>query len=93
MQVQGYPHVSSDPEILDGAPCVAGTRIPVRTIASYHKMGVSVEELAGGDYYPWLSPSDVYGALLYYYDHQNEIDAEIEENLEPDASPIRMHSM
>jgi uncharacterized protein (DUF433 family) len=91
MQVQGYPHVFSDPAICGGVPCVADTRIPVRTIAAYHKMGATTEELAGKDYYPWLAPADVYGALLYYYDHQEEIDAEIEENAAFDSSGLLMH--
>jgi len=92
MQVQGYPHISSDPAICGGAPCVGGTRIPVRTIAAFHKMGVAAEELAGKDYYPWLAPADVYGALLYYFDHQKEIDAEIAENGVPEASGSLSHA-
>ncbi|KPF62375.1 hypothetical protein IP88_14830 [alpha proteobacterium AAP81b] len=37
--------VVSDPEILGGWPCVAGTRIPAETILLYIKAGAPVAEI------------------------------------------------
>jgi len=68
MPVQGYSHISSDPEICGGAPCISGSRIPVRTIGAYAQMGITPTELAE-EYYPWLSLAEIFGALTYYYDH------------------------
>jgi uncharacterized protein (DUF433 family) len=69
-----YPHVTSDPEICGGAPCIAGTRIPVRTIGAYVQMGISPDVLIQ-DYYPWLTKAEVFAALAYYYDHLPEVEA------------------
>jgi uncharacterized protein (DUF433 family) len=73
MSVHNYPHVAIDPEICGGAPCVAGSRIPVRTIGAYAQMGVTASELAE-EYYPWLSLGEIFGALTYYYDHLTEVE-------------------
>ena len=81
-----HPHITSDPRICGGSPCLEGTRISVRTIVVYvlHH-GVSPEELLA--YYPQVSLAAVYDALSYYYDHRVEVDAEIAANgaLEPPA--------
>jgi len=69
-----YPHVSSDPMVCGGAPCISGTRIPVRTIGSYVQMGVTPDVLIQ-DYYPWLSKGEVFAALAYFYDHLPEVEA------------------
>jgi uncharacterized protein (DUF433 family) len=76
MMINGsdYPHISSDPDICGSAPCIAGTRIPVRTIGSYAQMGISPEVLLQ-EYYPWLSRAEVFAALAYYYDHLSEVES------------------
>jgi len=38
-------HISSDPEICHGKPCIKGTRIPVYLIVSLVGEGVSIEEI------------------------------------------------
>ena len=37
------PTVKSDPEILGGTPCFAGTRVPVRLLFEYIEGGDTVE--------------------------------------------------
>ena len=74
VQVQDYPHVSSDPEICGGAPCVTGSRIPVRTLGAYAQMGVTPTQLME-EYYPWLSLAEIFGALTYYYDHLPQVES------------------
>ncbi len=74
MNLGPYPHIALDPKICGGAPCIAGTRIPVRTIGSYVQMGISPDVLIQ-DYYPWLTKAEVFAALAYYYDHLPEVEA------------------
>lgn len=76
MEIQGYPHVSSDPEICGGAPCVAGSRVPVRVLGAYSQQGITPAQLAG-EYYPWLSLAEVFGALTYYYDNLPQVEAQV----------------
>ena len=49
--------------------------------------GINPEELLS--YYPQIGLAAIYDALSYYYDHRDEIDAEITTNagLEPPAHP------
>jgi uncharacterized protein (DUF433 family) len=62
---------------------VRGTRVAVRHIAAFLKAGHTVEEIIE-EGVPQLSPAAVYEAIAYYYDHQAEIEAELEAN-QPEA--------
>lgn len=65
-------HIEITPGVCGGEPRVAGHRITVRQIVTWHdRMGVSVDEIAS-EYD--LAISDVYAALAYYFDHREEID-------------------
>jgi uncharacterized protein (DUF433 family) len=55
--------VSADPEIMGGAPCVAGTRIPVATIIGRLAEGSPAEEILSD--YPQLNPDDLHACLLW----------------------------
>jgi uncharacterized protein (DUF433 family) len=50
--------VVSDPAIMGGAPCIAGTRVPVATVVAV-ATGTLLEE------YPQLTAEDVTAALLW----------------------------
>ena len=70
-------HIESTRGIMGGQPRIAGHRITVQDIDVWHKLlGYSVEEIAA-DYN--LDLADIHAALAYYYDHREEIDAEIDE--------------
>ena len=73
-----YPHLSQNRNILGGIPIVEGTRTPVRSIASYYQMGMSVDEILQS--LPHLNAAQVHAALAYYFDHQKEIDRDIARN-------------
>ena len=45
--------VKIDPEIMGGAPCFAGTRVPVRTLIDYIEGGDSLDEFL--EQYPTVS--------------------------------------
>ena len=72
-------HISVDPNVFQGRPCVRGTRIPVDVIFDYHdRCGLSPEEIAA-QYEGIITLSDVYAALSYYHDHRAEIEPMVAE--------------
>ena len=82
LKANQYPHIGSDPEIAGGNAIVTGTRITVRSIAGYYQMGMSIDEILTT--LPHLTPSQVLSALAYYFDHQTEIDSDLEESTDVD---------
>ena len=73
-----HPHISQSANICNNSPIITGTRTPVRSIVSYHKNGLTAEEIAAKLHY--LSLSETYDALAFYYDNKDLIDKDIEEN-------------
>lgn len=59
--------VATDPEIMGGAPCVAGTRIPVHDVADMVANGDSVEAVVAA--YPSLTADQVELACVYATAH------------------------
>ncbi len=74
-----HPHITSNPAICGGSPCITGTRFSVRVVVGYilHQ-GLTPEELQAS--FPRLSLGAIYDALAYYYDNREEVDAEIKIN-------------
>ena len=68
-------------EILGGEPIILGTRTPVRAIVETWRLGVAAEEIPSA--MPHLTLAQVFDALSYYSDHQEEINAHIERNRIP----------
>jgi len=59
-----YPHITIDPNICDGAPCINGRRIRVYDIAvEYELEGLSVEEICA--MHPNLTLAEAHAALTY----------------------------
>lgn len=70
-------HIEITPGICGGKPRIAGHRIRVQDIVIWHeRMGLSPDEILL--HYPIITLADVYAALAYYYDHQNEIQQQIQ---------------
>jgi uncharacterized protein (DUF433 family) len=40
--------ISTDPEVMGGTPCFAGTRVPVQTLLDYLEAGDSIDEFLEG---------------------------------------------
>ena len=78
VQATEYLYVVRDDEILNGELIIRGTRTPVRAIVETWRMGVAPEEIPKG--MPHLRMGQVFGALTYYSDHQDEINSYIERN-------------
>lgn len=70
-----YPYIGNNPKISGGAPLIEGTRITVRCIAGYHRMGMSVDDILNS--LTHLTPAQVHAALTYYFDHQEEIEKDL----------------
>ncbi|OFV86424.1 MAG: hypothetical protein A2V74_08815, partial [Acidobacteria bacterium RBG_16_70_10] len=75
-----YPHITQDPRVCSGRPCIAGTRIRVMDIVAAHQEGHSPEELK--EYFSSrpLTLAEVHAALAYYYDHRDEIEVAFAED-------------
>lgn len=76
-----YPYIHRDPAIFGGIPVVEGTRLPVSTLVKAHQLGMELDEILLQ--YPHLTPQGLYAAMLYYLDHQDEIDAIIVDAQKP----------
>jgi uncharacterized protein (DUF433 family) len=71
-----YPHIDKTPGL--PARLTRLPRIRVSQIAvDYLNHGWSADEIVL--HYPHLKPAEVHAALAYYFDHQAEIDREIDE--------------
>ena len=62
-----------------GDPVIEGTRIPVWAIAGWLKQGYSLERIQK-EIYPHLSLAQLHDAASYYYDHPEEIEAQLQAN-------------
>ena len=75
-------HIERTPEVAGGKARIAGHRISVHDIVTWHeRLGRSADEIAS-EYD--LSLAEIYAALAYYYDHRGEID----ESLRADESLV-----
>jgi uncharacterized protein (DUF433 family) len=72
-------HIEITPEVRGGRPYLAGTRIAVSDVVLMHlRLAQTLEEIAGK--YD-LSLAAVYAAMTYYYDHRDEIERDLEEDV------------
>jgi uncharacterized protein (DUF433 family) len=70
-------HIEITPGTCGGKPRIAGHRIRVEDVVVWHeRMGLSADEIVRR--YPQLKLAEIYAALAYYYDHREEIDAQME---------------
>lgn len=77
-----HPYVISDKRLLDGEPIIQGTKTTVRAIVELWRLGIPPEEIP--HHLPHLQLAQIFDALSYYSDHQEEINQYIERNRVPD---------
>jgi uncharacterized protein (DUF433 family) len=82
IQTTRHRYIVTDPDILSGEPIIEGTRTPVRAVVELWRQGLLAEEIPVQ--LPHLTPAQVFDALSYYSDHQEEINSHIERNSIPD---------
>ncbi len=77
MSTVEYAHITIG---ADGVPMLAGTRIKVVEIVRDHLAhGSDAQEIHRE--FPYLSLGQIHSVLAYYYDHQDEMDADIAERM------------
>lgn len=82
LQATKHRYIVRNDEILSGEPIIEGTRTSVRAIVQLWRQGVFPEEIPR--HLPHLTLAQVFDALSYYSDHQEEIKFHIERNRIPD---------
>ena len=73
-----HRYIIQNKEVLSGEPIVEGTRTPVRAIVELWRQGIAPEDIPHR--LPHLRLAQVFDALSYYSDHQEEINGYIERN-------------
>jgi uncharacterized protein (DUF433 family) len=77
-----HRHVVADDEILSGEPIINGTRTPVRAIVELWQSGMPPEEIPS--HLPHLNMAQIFDALSYCSENQDEINSYIERTAYPD---------
>ena len=82
IQATAHRYVVTNDQILSGEPIILGTRTPVRAIVELWRQGLAPEAIPSR--LPHLGLAQVFDALSYYSDHQEEIHQHMERNRIPD---------
>jgi len=69
-----YAHIIRTVGVLSGEARIEGHRVRVRDIVAARDAGGVTPEEVAASVYPELTLAQVYAALAYYQDHQQEID-------------------
>jgi uncharacterized protein (DUF433 family) len=77
--IQSINLIATDPKVRSGRPCIIGTGIRVTDIVMAHIYHERTPGEIAADYA--LNISKVYAALAYYYEHKEELDADIREQV------------
>jgi uncharacterized protein (DUF433 family) len=82
IQITENRYIIRNDKILSGEPIIKGTRTPVRAIVETWRQGVFPEEIP--NLLPHLTLAQVFDALSYYSENQEEINGYIRRNRIPD---------
>jgi uncharacterized protein (DUF433 family) len=82
IQITENRYIVKNEKILGGEPIIKGTRTPVRAIVETWRQDVPPEEIPG--LLPHLTLAQVFDALSYYSEHQEEINDYIQRNRIPE---------
>jgi uncharacterized protein (DUF433 family) len=80
-----FPHITTDPEVCHGRPCIAGTRIRVMDIVAAHEQGASVDDLRNHFDTRALTLGEIHAALAYYNDHKESVENTFAEDMRSTA--------
>lgn len=81
-----HPHIVRLPGVCGGEPVIDGLRVAVRHVATLHREGEPLAVIAES---LGLSEAQVFHALSYFFDHQDEIGALIVAEEEAHARAAR----
>lgn len=82
IRVTANRYIVTNDKILGGEPIIKGTRTPVRAIVETWRLGILPEDMP--NLFPHLTLAQIFDALSYYSDHQEEINEYIERNRIPE---------
>ncbi len=71
-----HPHIVRHMGVCGGEPVIDGLRVTVRHVATLHKRGETILDISEA---LGLTEAQVFHALSYFFDHQGEIQALINE--------------
>lgn len=77
--IQSIELISTDPNVRDGRPCIAGTGLRVVDIVMANLLHDRTPGQIAADYE--IDLAKVHAGLAYYYQHQHELDADIQEQI------------
>jgi hypothetical protein len=77
--ISTYPHIVKEPGSPTRLESHPRTRVAM-IVMDYLGRGLGPEDIVR--HYPYLTLAEVHAAMAYYHDHQAEIDAEIQSELE-----------
>jgi uncharacterized protein (DUF433 family) len=89
-------HIAITPDTCSGKPRIAGSRIRVQDVVTWHEqMGLSPDEIVSQ--YSTLTLADIYAALAYYHDNFDRIRQDLAESAETveklrQATPSKLQS-
>lgn len=90
MSTQTKQYIVRTPGTCGGRPRIAGHRIRVQDIVQLHEReGRSADEIVSD--FPDLTLAEVYAALSYYFDHRDEIEDQIQQDLVAVADAMKTH--
>jgi uncharacterized protein (DUF433 family) len=89
--IPGYAHLAQDPGYNGGAPRVAAVGVRVYSIWLLHQAGWSPEKIS--EEYEQLSIGAVHSALAYAADHEQEMNAYLEEDRRGEAEFRKNHPL
>lgn len=76
-EILEMPRIVRTPGTCGGKPRIDGHRIKVEHVAICHeRLGMSPDSIVSA--HPSLTLAQVHAALAYYYDHRDQIDADID---------------
>ena len=73
-----YAHIIKEEGVCGGRASIDATRVRVVNVVFLHKEGLTPAQIC--ERYPDLDLAQVHAALAYYYDHVEEIEAELAED-------------
>ncbi len=76
-------YIVSDESLLGGEPVIRGTKTPVRAIVELWRMGIAPDEIP--IHLPYITLAQVFDALRYYAENQQEINGYIQANRVPES--------
>jgi uncharacterized protein (DUF433 family) len=63
MDMDWRQHISSNPNLCHGQPCITGTRIMVSVVLDNLAAGLDIPQILQS--YPTLKPDDIHAAIAY----------------------------